>query len=303
MKKIVITGATSMIGVALVNECIKNNIEVLAIIRKNSSHLNRLPSSKFLHICECDLNDLEAIQETNGSYEVFYHFSWDHTSKENRDAPELQEKNIKYTLDAVRLAYRLGCRKFIGAGSQAEYGPVGHVITPDTPAAPDTAYGIAKYAAGKLSEKLCAQYGMIHIWGRIFSVYGRHDNEGTMLRYAIRQFAQKKPAYFSSGTQMWDYLHEKDAGKMFFLIGKYTEKSTIYCIASGKARPLKEYIFSIQDCFHFDLVCKFCPESEKGKEHGLQADISSLVKDIHYIPQIIFEEGIRDMVEYILQDK
>lgn len=34
MKKIVITGATSMIGIALIEQCIKKNIEVLAIVRK-----------------------------------------------------------------------------------------------------------------------------------------------------------------------------------------------------------------------------------------------------------------------------
>ncbi len=33
MKKIVVTGATSMIGVATINEAIKNNIEVLVILR------------------------------------------------------------------------------------------------------------------------------------------------------------------------------------------------------------------------------------------------------------------------------
>lgn len=29
MKRVVITGATSMLGIALINECIKNGVEVL----------------------------------------------------------------------------------------------------------------------------------------------------------------------------------------------------------------------------------------------------------------------------------
>ena len=36
MKRIVITGATSMIGVALTEECIRNGVEVCAVIRKDS---------------------------------------------------------------------------------------------------------------------------------------------------------------------------------------------------------------------------------------------------------------------------
>lgn len=34
MKKIAVTGATSMIGIALIEECDQKNIEVSAIVRK-----------------------------------------------------------------------------------------------------------------------------------------------------------------------------------------------------------------------------------------------------------------------------
>lgn len=120
---------------------------------------------------------------------------------ENSDNPILQEPNIKYTLDAVNLAKRLGCRKFIGAGSQAEYGKVDTVITPDTPVNPLTAYGMAKYSAGILSGKLCKQLELIHIWTMIFSVYGCYDREGTMINYAMDRFLKGETAKFSSGNR------------------------------------------------------------------------------------------------------
>ena len=33
MKKIIVTGATSMIGTALIEECVKQNVEVYAVIK------------------------------------------------------------------------------------------------------------------------------------------------------------------------------------------------------------------------------------------------------------------------------
>ena len=48
MKRVAITGATSMIGVALIEECIKHEIQVLAIIRKGSTRLSRLPKSSYI---------------------------------------------------------------------------------------------------------------------------------------------------------------------------------------------------------------------------------------------------------------
>lgn len=298
MKKIVVTGATSMVGVALIKECIQNNVEVLAIVRKQSNRLDRLPDSKLIKICQCDIKDLNNVSDDNKNFDVFYHFAWDYTSKNNRNNSALQERNIKYTLDAVELAKRLGCRKFIGAGSQAEYGKVADVITPDTPVFPLTAYGTAKYAAGKLSQILCSQYEMVHIWGRIFSVYGRNDNDETMLNYAIDQFSKGELAKFSSATQMWDYLHESDVGKIFYLLGKCIEKSKTYCIANGAYRPLKEYINELQKAFGGKAICEFADDPKVGSPIELRVDVSDLVEDIGYRSQVSFEEGITDLIEY-----
>ena len=298
VNRVIITGATSMIGIALVEECLKNDIEVLAIIRRASQHVDRLPKSNLLTIRECNLDELESLYDIEKSYDVFYHLAWDYTSKAFRDNSVLQEKNIKYILDAVELARRTGCFKFIGAGSQAEYGSVEHTISPDTAVCPDTAYGIAKYAAGKLSRKLCDSYHMIHVWARVFSVYGRNDNADTMLDYAIKQFLKGETAYFSAGTQLWDYLHENDAGRIFYLLGEKSEKSKVYCVASGASRPLRQFVSEMKKAFGKEAQCEFAEEQPEVKTYGLQADITELVHDIGYVPQVTFAEGIVDMIAF-----
>lgn len=305
MKRVVVTGATSMIGVALIEECVKNNIEVLAIVRGQSTRMSRLPKSALITVMECPLDKLCLMEAENKKYDVFYHFAWDYTAKENRDNPVLQEKNIKYTLDAAELARRLGCKKFIGAGSQAEYGKVDGVIDKNTPLFPTMAYGIAKCAAGRLSKNLCEKYNMIHVWGRIFSVYGKYDNEGTMLNYAIDKFLNNEVAMFSAGTQKWDYLHETDAGKIFYYLGKEICESDTYVVASGKSKPLRCYIEEIRSAFNGETKCVYA------KENGLNAiSLEVITKDtemaIGYTPQISFSDGIEQMIEYrrkLLSDK
>ena len=298
MKRIVVTGATSMIGIALIEECIKNDVEVLAIIRKNSNRLYRLPQSELLHIVECDLDELETISSEK-SYDVFYHLAWAYTSKEYRDDPILQEKNIRYTLDAVNLAKNLGCGKFVGAGSQAEYGKVDHIITPDTPVFPSTAYGMAKYAAGRLSEKLCSQYNLVHVWGRIFSVYGRYDNEGTMLEYAIKQFIKGEKAIFSAAVQIWNYLYEDDAGKIFYLLGEKNVIGGIYAIANYESKILRQYIEEMVKVYGGKVNYEFAPIDAKKSELNLNVDTSKTIQAVGYIPQVTFSEGISKMITYL----
>ncbi len=285
-----------MIGTALIRACVKNNDEILAIVRNGTNRINRLPKIDRICIEYADLDQLSSVHGDGKPYDIFYHFAWGHTSKEQRDNPVVQEQNIKATLQAVELAKKLGCKKFIGAGSQAEYGPVDGVISADTPAVPVTAYGIAKLSANLLSKRMCEQAGILFIWGRIFSVYGCNDNEGTMLDYAIRQFNRKETAIFSSGTQMWNYLNEQDAGKMFQLLGyKKIEKGT-YCIANEESRPLREYIAELRMAYGEFTQCEFAQEDPKKSPMGLQVDMRKTIQAIQYHPQISFKDGIFQMI-------
>lgn len=128
MKKIVVTGATSMIGVALIEVCLKHNIEVHAIIRPGTNRQDRIIKDDNVHYHLSSLDDLLNIQDLPSDCDVFYHFAWAGTDRIQRDDPEVQSQNIKYALDSVKLAKKCGCSKYIGAGSQAEYGPCASVI-------------------------------------------------------------------------------------------------------------------------------------------------------------------------------
>ena len=300
MNKIVVTGATSMIGVATVNEAIKNNVEVLAIVRSNSKNLNRLPKSSLIKVLECELDKLDTIDSVGNDYEVFYHFAWGNTDKQTRNDPVLQEKNIKYSLDAVNLAKTLGCKKIIGAASQAEYGRVEGRLNASTPINPDIAYGMAKYAAGRLTNLRCKELGIEHIWVRILSVYGIYDNPNTMISYAINELLAGREPEFTKCEQKWDYLFCEDAGRAFYLIGEKGKTNKIYCLGSGVARPLFDYVKTI------NIILGKPENTGIGKKDyapsqvmHLEADISDLTADTDFKPTITFEEGLKRTINWL----
>lgn len=298
MKKVVITGATSMLGIALINECIIHEIHVLAVIRPNSHNSSRIPQSDFVKVVECELNSLQSLQYI-GEYDAFYHFAWGHTSKSQRNNPLMQNLNVNFTLDAVNLAKTLGCKIFIGAGSQAEYGRADHTITPQTPVNPENAYGIAKYAAGKLSAIYCESVGIINIWIRIFSIYGLYDNPGTMIRYSIEEILQSRQPLFTKCEQKWDYLYSADAGRAFYLIGEKCKKSEVYCLGSGTAYPLREYIDIISHLMtgkESEGIGKL--EYAPNQVMNLCADITALTEDTGFKPETKFEDGIKKTIEW-----
>lgn len=236
MKRVVISGAGSMIGIATAKECLQHGDEVVALVHRKETAERRLPVSDRLSIVELPLEDFSSYEPTVQA-DVFYHFAWQATERKNgvdgRANPVVQQQNIGYTLDAVNLSHRFGCHKFVGAGSQAEYGLSDAPLTLETPIRPFLPYGIAKYAAGRLAEITARNLGMEFVWGRVLSVYGEHDRPQTLISYVIDCYRKGIQPLLTKCEQIWDYLYEEDAGRAFYLLGSKSLDSCYYCIGSG----------------------------------------------------------------------
>lgn len=299
MKKVAVSGATSMVGVALIEECVKNNVQVLALVRKNSQKLHRLPVTDKVEIVSCELNEMQDYVPKENDFDVFYHFGWSNTDKESRKDARKQAENIRYSLSAVELAERLGCKKFVGAGSQAEYGIHSEEKTrPDSPLNPNDAYGVAKAAAGKLCSIEAKNRGMDFSWVRIFSLYGKYELQGTLIQTILPLMLQNERCSLTEGIQKWDYLYSSDAGEAFYLVGEKAVGNNFYCLGSGESCLLKQYVEQMKEVIHSESVLGFGDIAYGDiKPTGMCADITALQKDVGWKPKVAFAEGIRREVE------
>ncbi len=297
IKRAVITGATGAIGNALINELIKHNIEVLVICRQGSERNSTIPKSELVEVVYCDISELYKMQATNKTYDVFYHLAWMGTTGEARNDMYLQNLNVKYALDALHLAKRLGCKKFIGAGSQAEYGRFEGVLTSKTPTNPENGYGIAKLCAGLMTLKEAEKTDIEHIWIRVLSVYGPFDTPNSMVASTINKLKQNISPEFTKGEQIWDYLHSFDAARAFYLVAEKGIGSKTYVLGSGKAMPLSRYIKIIGNIVNPDCEIKLgAIEYAKNQVMHLEADISELTFDTGFVPEIDFADGIKSLL-------
>lgn len=300
MNKIALTGATSMLGVALIEECIKNQVNVIAIVRPNSNNIARLPQSELIDIIESDLDNIININTREIKCDAFYHLGWAGTEKHRRNDAYEQVMNIKFAIDAVHIAKKIGCHTFVGAGSQAEYGIVNHTISPETQCNPDSPYGISKYSAGKLSTLLCNDLGIRHIWARIFSVYGPYDNNETMIMYTIRELLAGRKPILTKCEQIWDFLYCDDAARALYLLGEKGKNNKVYCIGSGEGKPLLQYVEIIRDLIDPKLPLGIGEKEYCGNQvMNLKADISNLKKDTGFHPEILFEMGIKKTIDRV----
>lgn len=302
--RVVITGATGTIGMALIEELRAHGDDVLVLARPNSPRSVRLHFDSAVIVADCALEQMGTFDASAyGKWDAFIHLAWVGTSGAGRNDMYMQHLNVRYSLDAVNLAHRMGCDVFIGAGSQAEYGITEQVMRPDTPTHPNTGYGMAKLCAGLMTRSLCADKGMRHVWARILSVYGPYDSSHTMIMSGIAAMLAGKVAEFTKGEQIWDFLFCKDAARALRLMAQKGKDGAVYCLASGRARPLKEYIMMLRNLIDPSLAIDFgaIPYS-KGQIMYLHADISPLTEDTGFLPNYSFQQGASETIEWMRQD-
>lgn len=314
MKKIVISGATGAIGTALIGYALEQQMQVLAICHRNSERIARLPKNENLRILELNAEEYSEYAENKekmaalGKCDCFFHLAWQGTTGAARNDMDLQLNNVRYTLDAVDLAAGLGCKCFVGAGSQAEYGRVEGMISSATPTFPENGYGIAKLCAGQMSRIRCRQLKIKHIWTRILSIYGPGDGAGSLIMSAITGFLNHTDTEFTEGMQKWDYLYSYDAARILMGLSRWGEDGQTYCVGSGNIQLLKEYIHQIyivvngQDATDEKIGIGRRPYMYQQVMY-LQADTAEwpteLKEELKENPMYSFEEGIRYTIDWI----
>jgi nucleoside-diphosphate-sugar epimerase len=247
--KFVITGATSFIGLELIDYLLAHNHSVVAVCRQDSKGLSFIPHEVEIVVSKmCDYGRLcDAIPKAD----VFVNLAWGGTGHDGRNVVDIQNENITYTIAAMHAAGKMGCKVFVEAGSQAEYGATTEPQTEDSNCNPFSEYGKAKLKVKQelfnLSEQLDIKY--IHL--RIFSLFGEKDHPWTLIMSAVDKMLKNEQLDLSPCTQNWNFLYVKDAVRMITIlcenaVDNISFKHEVYNIASDDTRQLKEFVERIK---------------------------------------------------------
>lgn len=295
--KIVITGANSFIGKEFIHELekekrVENGIDIIEIIRKETDIED--DNQKII----MEMEKYDQLDKYLKKIDVLVALAWDGTRGETRGDSERQQKNVECNTHLIEIAGKLGCKKVILAGSQAEYGRAIDVpITERTESKPVSEYGKAKWKLYTLAEKICEKYGMKLYEPRFFSLYGKGDYEQTLISQAVKKMKNNELCEFTECKQQWNYLHIQDAVRgMIDLIKKDAEPG-IYNFASYDTRQLKDYVLEIKNILKSNSEIRFGARPYGKEDIGdIQPSVEKLVSETGWRPSISFDEGIKSMI-------
>lgn len=249
--KFFITGASSFIGVELSRYLSDNGHEIIAMSRRANEYLEEIAKDGHLQVFRADMQTLpELAKDINA--DVFVHLAWAGTTHEERNNPAVHEENVRLSLECVKLAKRMGCKLYVDAGSQAEYGIVPGIITEATPCSPFSAYGKGKFKMYQESSSLTKELGLKYIHLRILSVYGENDHDETLIKDTLKKLKEGSVVEMRSGGQKWNYVYVKDAARQIAVlsinaINDESFSQEVYNIASNDTRMLQDFIIVMKE--------------------------------------------------------
>ena len=243
--KFIITGATSFIGLELIDYLLANNHSVVAVCRTNSKGLSCVPSGA--EIVTAEMSDYGNLHKEISTADVFINLAWGGTGHDGRNVVDVQNENITYTTASMFAADKIGCKLFVEAGSQAEYGSTIEPQSEDSVCNPFSEYGKAKLKVKKELFKISEQIGIKYIHLRIFSIFGENDHPWTLVMSAIDKMLKNEQVDLSPCTQNWNFLYVKDAVKIITKLCDYAISTNgftheVYNIASRDSRILKDFV-------------------------------------------------------------
>lgn len=223
--------------------------------------------------------------------DIVIHTAWVGVSGDAR-ASDMQFANIAATCNLADSAARYGARKFVGVGSQAEYGPIHGSVAETRLPAPSTLYGAAKLSASHLARQCCEAAGVEFAWLRLFATYGPGDNSNWLIPSLIAKMIKGKSPKMTPGTQKWDYLYNEDTAAGV-LAAALSDALGTFNLSSGSAVPVRDIATMIRDRVAPGLELRF-GEVEFGPMQimHMEGDIAALRTATGWSPQVSLSEGL-----------
>ena len=297
--KAIVTGGTGFLGGALVAKILASEGTVAMVVRRGSHVPSTLRTHPRVTIVEGDLDDVPSWSVPLEGFcaDVFFHLAWKGVGNSFRNDP-VQISNISFTLDTIRLASNLGCRRWVATGSQAEYGPLNRRISESDLLEPTTLYGASKAATSVLVGPLGRQLEIETVWTRVFSTYGPGDRAGWMLVDIVRQLFERSRPALTPGEQLWDYLYVDDAVEGLIALGATANLSGIFNLGSGRSQTIRSIVEMARDLVDPQLSLGFGEVAYRPDQvMHLEADISKLTSFTGWKPSISMEVGLLRLIE------
>ena len=309
--KLLVTGGAGFIGsnfvrMALTDKFPDFNVEQLTVLdlltyAGDEENLKPVASDKRFKFVKGDIRDLELAKKLMHEADQVVHFAAEsHVDRSIEGGSEFVSTNVMGTQVLLDAARSTNIKRFVHVSTDEVYGSISEGSWPeDHPLLPNSPYSASKAGSDLLVRAYNRTHKLDTVITRCSNNYGQYQfPEKVMPLFITNIIEGKKVPLYGNGLNVRDWLHVDDHCRGIALALTKGRSGEVYNIGGGTELTNVELTHKILKAMGVGKEFIQPVEDRKGHDLRYSVDISKINKELGYSPQVNFEDGLQQTIDW-----
>jgi dTDP-glucose 4,6-dehydratase len=308
--RLLITGGAGFIGSNFVRRLFEFNssiIDSLIVLDQLTyagvqSSLSTVTGQRGYRFVQGDIGDYALVSLLINEVDAVINFAAEsHVDRSIGSATEFVETNVagvQVLLDAIKASGRN--IRFVQVSTDEVYGSIESGSWDENcPLLPNSPYSATKAGGELLARSYHRTHGLDVVITRCSNNYGTHHFPEKLIPLFITNLLEgKKVPVYGNGKNVRDWLHVDDHCRGIHAVLMKGKSGEVYNIGGGRELTNLEITHMILNAMGADESSIEYVEDRKGHDLRYSVDWTKINRELGYEPQVKFEDGLRDTIEW-----
>lgn len=305
--KILVTGASGLIGNHLVRQLLKKNFQITAIIHNRTSYL---PITKNLHIIRGDLTDYSFCKKICKDVDYVFHLAVETGSiTKNANHPaSIMTPTVLMDFNMLKASHEKGVKKYLYSSCACVYPTEIENMSEDKawsgpPPKMHETISWSKRIAELQCQSFYKEYGDEISIVRPSNTYGMYDIFDTENSHVISAFIKKALSkidpftIWGNGEQIREFVYAEDVAKGMILALEKNTKAEPINLGGGTAIKIKDLAEKIISLVNYNPKIVFDDTKPTGHMKRI-LDSTKARNELNFIPSTQLDKGLENTIEW-----
>ena len=309
--KLLVTGGAGFIGSNFIRMALSDkfpdfNVEQLTVLdlltyAGDEENLKPIASDKRYKFVKGDIRDLELAKKLMLDADQVVHFAAEsHVDRSIEGGSEFVSTNVMGTQVLLDAAKSTNIKRFVHVSTDEVYGSISEGSWPeDHPLLPNSPYSASKAGSDLLVRAYNRTHKLDTVITRCSNNYGQYQFPEKVMPLFISNIIEgKKVPLYGNGLNVRDWLHVDDHCRGIALALTKGRSGEVYNIGGGTELTNVELTHKILKAMGVGKEFIQPVEDRKGHDLRYSVDISKINKELGYSPQVNFEDGLQQTIDW-----
>jgi dTDP-glucose 4,6-dehydratase len=309
--KILVTGGAGFIGsnfvrMALTDKFPDFKVDELVVLdlltyAGDEENLAPIATDKRYKFVKGDIRDLELARKLMSESDYVVHFAAEsHVDRSIEGGSEFVSTNVMGTQVLLDAARNSNIKRFLHVSTDEVYGSISEGSWPeDHPLLPNSPYSASKAGSDLLVRAYNRTHKLDTVITRCSNNYGQYQfPEKVMPLFITNIIEGKKVPLYGNGLNVRDWLHVDDHCRGIALALTKGKSGEVYNIGGGTELTNVELTHKILEAMGVGKEFIQPVEDRKGHDLRYSVDITKINTQLGYSPQVNFEEGLAQTINW-----